>query len=105
VLAYVALGVGGAALLTGGVFGALAASDQSSLFDACPGGHCPYRLRADVEAYESKKTIATVGLVSGAALIAGGVVLYFSLPASRPRPIGALGATLSARGVGVWGAF
>jgi hypothetical protein len=83
-LAYVSMGVGGAALLTGAVFGFLAVDDESRLQSECPDLHCRSALSSDVEAYESRKTVATVGLLAGAALTATGVVMYLTAP-REPR--------------------
>ncbi|MGC4086313.1 MAG: hypothetical protein QM756_00165 [Polyangiaceae bacterium] len=101
--AFVAVGVGGAVLLTGGVFAALAASDEGRLLRDCPMSRCEPRFRSTIDAYESKKTIATVGLWSGAALVASGVALYLTLPA-RPRT-SRVGAYFAGQQLGVWGAF
>jgi hypothetical protein len=83
VVGYVAMGVGGAALLTGSVFGLLSLDDQSRLDGRCPDSLCPPNLSSDLDAYESRKTIATVGLLSGAALTAAGFVLYVTAPRSE----------------------
>lgn len=77
---YIGMGVGGAALLTGSVFGLLSLDDESRLRSDCPNSRCPANLASDVDAYESRKTIAAVGLLSGAALTATGVVLYLTAP-------------------------
>lgn len=89
VVGYVAMGVGGAALLTGTVFALLALEDESRLIEACPDSRCAARLSPDVDAYESRKTVATVGLISGAALAATGFVLYLTAPrAERSATVG-----------------
>jgi hypothetical protein len=106
VVSFVAIGVGGAALITGGVFSALAIADQRSLSDRCPRGACPRRLEPEVDAYESKKTIATVGLASGLALGLGGVVLFLTARPSAPKSGHAqIGAFVAGDRAGVWGAF
>lgn len=75
---YIALGTGGAALITGGVFGVLALRDEATLESRCPNQTCSGSLETKVDSYESKKVIATIGLLSGTALAAGGAVLYLT---------------------------
>ncbi|HET9932046.1 MAG TPA: hypothetical protein VFQ35_15190 [Polyangiaceae bacterium] len=104
VVSFVAVGVGGAALLTGGVFATLAAGDEGRLLRDCPMSRCPASYRSNVETYESKKTVATVALWSGAALATAGLVLYFTLPKSTPSSR-ALGAFWAGSHAGVWGRF
>ena len=88
-LGYVSMGVGGAALLTGAVFGTLALDDESRLRNECPRARCRSALSSDVEAYESRKTVATVGLVAGALLTTTGLVLYLTAPRdSRSARVG-----------------
>ena len=104
VVSFVAVGVGGAALLTGGVFATLAAGDEGRLLRACPMSRCPASYRSSVETYESKKTVATVAIWSGAALATAGVVLYFTLPKNEPSA-SSLGAFWAGSQAGVWGRF
>lgn len=104
VVSFVAVGVGGAALLTGGVFATLAAGDEGRLLRDCPMSRCPQSLRSSVETYESKKTVATVALWSGAALVTGGVLLYFTLPKNDPKA-SSVGAFWAGSQAGVWGRF
>lgn len=83
-LGYVALGVGGVGLAVG-VFATLAAmSKKSSLDDKCASGACPPSAFDDLDAYESRKRVATGGLVLGVAGAAvGGVLLWTDLGAGR----------------------
>lgn len=104
VVSYVAVGVGGAALLTGGVFATVAAGDEGRLLRDCPMSRCPPSLRSNVETYESKRTVATVGLWSGAALVTAGVVLYFTLPKDEPKA-SSVGAYWAGSQAGLWGKF
>jgi hypothetical protein len=106
IVSFVAMGIGGAALITGGVFGALAIGDQQSLSERCPRGACPRRLEPEVDAYESKKTIATVGLASGLVLGLGGVALFLTARPSAPKSGHAqIGAFVTGDRAGVWGEF
>jgi hypothetical protein len=76
----VTLGVGMAALVTGGFIGWSALNDEDSLVDRCPNHRCPDTLQSEVDAYEAKKLIALVGMVSGGVLLGAGALLYFSAP-------------------------
>ncbi|MFZ5890375.1 MAG: tetratricopeptide repeat protein [Myxococcota bacterium] len=104
VASFVAVGVGGAALLTGGVFAALAAGDEGRLLNQCPMSRCAPRFRSSIDTYESKKTVATVALWSGAALLTSGIVLYLTLPRRNPKS-SSLGAYFGGSQAGVWGSF
>jgi hypothetical protein len=92
-LGFVALGVGGAGLVVGGVTGALAMSQRSSL-DGCVDTRCPPSQDDDVAGYNRFRTISTIGFIGGAVLAATGLVLVISAPkrteASRSRPSVAL---------------
>jgi hypothetical protein len=103
VLGYVAMGVGGATLLTGAVFGVLSLDDEARLRGQCLASHCPSNLSSDVDAYESRKTIATVGLLSGAALTAAGFVLYLTAP--RHEKSAQVGVFWLGQSSGLRGAF
>ncbi len=77
---WVALGVGGAGLAVGGIFGILGLSDKSDLDDDCPDRRCEPEHYEALDAYETKKTISTIGFVGGAVLGATGVVLLLTAP-------------------------
>jgi len=101
---YVSIGVGGAALLTGAMFGYLALRDGDELDRDCPGRVCSSSLASRVDTYESEKRISTIGIVSGLALGAAGLALYLSVPNER-KPTPALRVGVTARGLAVEGAF
>jgi hypothetical protein len=74
--AYVALGLGGAGLVTGAVAGIIALGAASTTHDHCPTGVCPSQ--ADVDTAERAKTmsvVSTVGFGVGLAATAFGVYL------------------------------
>jgi hypothetical protein len=77
---WIALGVGGAGLAVGGIFGILGLSDKSELEASCPDRRCEPDQYDALDAYETKKTISTVGFVGGAVLGATGVVLVLTAP-------------------------
>lgn len=80
ILSYVAVGLGGAALLTGGAFGLMALDQKAQLDAECPNGSCPPHLASEVDSYDSKRTVASVALLAGATLTATGVVLFLTAP-------------------------
>jgi hypothetical protein len=72
----VVAGVGVAGLGVGAVFTALAASDRSNLEEACGAElACGPASWDDVDAYNTKRIVSSVGLIAGGALTATGVVL------------------------------
>lgn len=105
-IGYLALGVGGAALLTGGVFSILALRDEAKLEGRCPDGRCPNALRQEIDSYESKKVIATIGMTAGTVVAAGGAVLYATASRAAPRQ-SSLGLVVfcDGRQAGIWGRF
>ena len=80
--AFVALGVGGAGLVVGGIFGVLAMGKHAKLVDACPDKVCdPETTGATLNNYHTLGTVSTVGF------IVGGVGLATRHhPAPRPVP-------------------
>ncbi|MBX3231625.1 MAG: tetratricopeptide repeat protein [Labilithrix sp.] len=79
-LAIVALGVGGAGLVFGGVTGALAMSKHGDLDTQCPAGRCPPSASGDVDSFRTMATLSTVGFIVGAVGVAAGAVLWFTAP-------------------------
>jgi hypothetical protein len=104
-LSFVVLGVGGAALITGGIFGGLAWSQKSDLAAECPDRQCPPAHHADNNSYGTKKTVASIGLIGGAALVGAGLVLYFTAPSRSGEQQARLGAFYDGQTLGVRGGF
>lgn len=104
-LGFIGLGVGGAALVTGAVFGGLAASDKSDLDGACPNRQCGPAQHDQNDAYGTKKTISSIGLIGGAVLAGAGAVLLFTAPSRSPQGHLELRGYVTASSAGVWGAF
>jgi hypothetical protein len=104
---FIGLGVGGAALATGAVFGALAASDKTDLDQHCPSRRCPPDYHDTNDSYGTKKTISSIGIIGGAVIAAAGAVLVFSAPDRKPpaRAGLQLRGYLTASSGGVMGAF
>jgi hypothetical protein len=76
---FVLLGVGGAGLAVGTIFGVLALSSKSTVDDEC-GNHkstCPASAQSNIDSMKTRGTIATIGFIGGAALAATGGVLVF----------------------------
>ena len=104
-LAYVAFGVGGAALVTGGIFGGLALSQKSDLDGECPNRQCGPAFHSANDSYGTKKIVAGVGLIAGGALLGAGVVLYFTAPSPSGEQQARLGAFYDGQQLGLRGAF
>jgi hypothetical protein len=104
---FIGLGVGGAALATGAIFGGLAASDKSDLDTHCPNHRCQPDFHDLNDSYATKKTIASIGIIGGAVLAGAGAVLILTAPASASSQ--GRGLTLrgyaTVTGGGVMGAF
>lgn len=105
VVGLVAMGVGGAALLTGGVFGVLALRDEARLSARCPRDTCTPDQQSAVDTYESKKLVSGIGLLSGVLLGAGGAALFVLSSGSGPAGAARGGVYWAGREAGVWGAF
>jgi hypothetical protein len=105
VFGYVGLGLGGALLGTGAVFGALAAGDESDLAERCPERRCPPSHHGDNDSYATKKAISSVGIIGGAALAAAGAVLVFTAPRPSRESALELRGYVTLNGGGLLGAF
>lgn len=82
----VALGVGGAGLIFGGVTGFLAMGKKSDLDAKCPGGVCPVGTQSDVDAYHSMGTLSTVGFIVGGVGVAAGLTMILLAPKEQSAP-------------------
>lgn len=93
VLAWSAIGVGAAGVLTGAITGAMAISKKSDLDD----GDCVDRvcwnqtMGDDLSSYSTLKTVSSIGFIAGGVLAATGVVLLVTAPktdaTTAARPI------------------
>jgi hypothetical protein len=101
-LAFVALGVGGAGIITGSVAGVLAIDKKSVIDDslACEGLSC--RDRGLVDSYNTLRTVSSIGLIAGAVVAGVGVTLLFT--SSSEKEPGAA-AFVGPGSVGVRGRF
>ena len=72
---FVALGVGGAAIIGGVVTGLMAKSSESSATDQCKNKVCPTAAEADFDSASSLATMTNVLFIGGGVLAAAGVTL------------------------------
>lgn len=76
-LAYVALGVGGAGLLVGGVTGFMALGKKSDL-EGCQDKKCPSSESDKLDSAKSLATVSTVGFAVGFVGVGAGIVLLLT---------------------------
>ncbi len=91
---------GVAGLLVGSVFGLVAKGTYDGVGQACQAGSgtCSNQDASDSQTAHSQATIRTVGFVAGAALLAGGAVIYLTAPKGGGV---AVSPALGANGAGV----
>jgi hypothetical protein len=108
-LSYVALGVGGAGLVVGGVAGALVLRDKKKFDDNenCRDGECLQSEADKVDGFRTLRTVSTVGFIAGGALAATGVVLLLTsrAPAEPGKDRVALKLTVSPSSMALSGRF
>lgn len=76
VLAWTAVGVGGAGLILGTVTGVMMGSERKSLNDAgCNQGDCYSDQKSDYKDYNTLRTVSMAGFIGGGVLLATGVTL------------------------------
>ncbi|HYJ08192.1 MAG TPA: PEGA domain-containing protein [Polyangiaceae bacterium] len=76
-LAYVALGVGGAGMIVGGVSGFLALGKKSDL-DGCVDEKCPSSQKDTLDSAKTMATVSTIGFAVGFVGVGAGVVLLLT---------------------------
>jgi len=104
-LGWVAITVGSAGLIIGGVTGGVAISKKGALDDApgCTGNACPTNQQSKVDSYNSMRTLSSVGFIAGGVMAAAGIVLVLTAPSPQPSPSAAL--WLSPNQAGIRGSF
>jgi hypothetical protein len=110
---WIAFGVGGAGLLLGGITGAVALSDNSSLKKACPDASNCNGQSSQISSYHTMGLLSTVGFIVAGVGAGTGLVLLLmqpssaaapaSAPASAPAPVSGLHVT-PVIGLGSFGA-
>jgi hypothetical protein len=87
IIAIAVAGVGVASVGAGAVFGLSAMSDADTANENCSGSTCSTQAALDAnEDALSKATLSTVFFSAGAALVAGGAVLWFTAPKRGAEP-------------------
>ncbi|HYQ16768.1 MAG TPA: hypothetical protein VEQ58_13445 [Polyangiaceae bacterium] len=105
--AYVALGIGAAGLVTGGVLGALTLKQHSDLKGHCPNDVCTADKQGDLDSAKRMGNFSTIAFgVGGAGLVLGTVLFFTASPSSADRAERAAarrfaGITRARLGVGV----
>jgi hypothetical protein len=101
-LAFVALGVGGAGIITGSITGVLAIDKKSTIdkSPSCDGNRCSDRDLVD--SYGTLRTVSSIGLIAGTVIAGVGVTLLFA-GGSEKEPSAA--AFVGPGSVGVRGRF
>ncbi len=88
-IGFVAIGVGGAGLIAGGVTGGLAMGKHGELEDNCPNGVCAAGQQDTLDSYHTLGTISTIGFIAGGVIAATGVVLVLVAPSDAKEPASA----------------
>lgn len=78
VLGFVAVGLGAAGITTFAIAGSLALGKQSKLEEQCTQRQCGPDQYGAIDSYDRLRTVSTIGLISGAALLSVGAVLLFT---------------------------
>ncbi len=88
--AFVALGVGGAGLAVGGIFGVLAMGKHAKLVEACPDKVCdPETQGSTLSSYHTLGNVSTVGFIVGGVGVATGAILLLTGSKESPPPTAA----------------
>lgn len=109
-LGWVSLGIGGAGLVAGSVFGIVASGKEKQLNKDCPNGRCPQRLDAELSNTKAYALGSTIGFAVGIlGLGVGSYLLFFDQP-SAVAPSGRaraprLGAFIGSQQLGLAGEF
>ena len=110
-LGYVALAVGGAGLVVGGVTGGLAFSKRSDLDKdpACNDGKCSSSIQPDIDSFRTMRTVSTIGFVAGGVCAGLGVVLLLTSGGSSEQkgalPAPRVGLRVAPNAVSLSGSF
>jgi hypothetical protein len=83
-LPWVGFGVGAAGLLLGGITGAVALGDHSTLSKNCQNGSCDSSQKSTLDGYHTMGALSTTGFIIGGVGVAAGVVFLLMQPSSGP---------------------
>jgi hypothetical protein len=104
ILAYAAAGLGAAGLVVGGVMGGLALSTRDDLVAQCGEAPCPQRTD-DIDKGEGFQLGANISFIAGGALLATGVVLFFTAPSDEDDDEAAVSVSLGPGHINLRGRF
>ncbi len=103
---WVALGVGAAALVGGGVTGGVAMGREKDLLADCPDNHCPASLKGEADTIQTMNLTADILYGVGAAAVIAGIVLFFVEPTGEAEAeVAVVPATGDGLGLSVTGRF
>lgn len=106
-LGIVALGVGGAGIVLGGVTGVLAIGKHNELDAQCDTSArlCQSTANDVLASFHTFSTVSTVGFIAGGAAVAAGVVLVVTAPRAKPPAEVSITPRLGPGYIGVHGTF
>ena len=102
-LGYLAVGVGGAGLVTGLTAGLVMLGKKGQLDGDCPNNVCPPAAHGDLDTFRTVRTVSTVGYTVGVVGIGLGALLVFSAP--KPTPATTMTAFVGPAQAGLRGSF
>jgi hypothetical protein len=105
VIGVAALGLGGVALVVGGITGAVALSAGSDLEAVCTDGSCPATAADDYDTGTTMADVSTITFIAGGVLVAAGVTLVLVGSGGEPSTGATLRASVSPRGAALFGTF
>jgi hypothetical protein len=105
-VAFVALGIGGAGLVVGGVTGVIAMSKHTQLKQACDNGVCdPETQGAALDSYHLVGNISTAAFIVGGVGVAAGAVLLLTQPKESAPTAATWSPFIGVGSAGVRGTF
>jgi hypothetical protein len=85
ILAFTALGLGGAGLGVGVITGVLALGNQSKLAEDCPtDSTCPKDLESVIKSYDARRAASMIGFGVGVLGAGAGIALLLTAPRAKP---------------------
>jgi hypothetical protein len=98
-LGFVLIGVGGAGIALGSIFGALALGRRSTLDGACnPKSNCPLESQPDIDSLHTFATVSTVGFAVGGVGLATGLIVLVTSKSQAGAEVKSASSAPSARG-------
>jgi hypothetical protein len=94
-IAYIALGIGAAGVITGTVTGLIAMSKHNELSDVCLNGRCPPEHQDTLDGFHLMGNVSTIGFILGGVGAAAGLTLLLTAPSDPEEP--ASGSNVSLR--------